>query len=108
MQVSLCVLLWALPGRQDAMREYEDQVLRFVPEHGGVVVHRLRASGIDDEPTEIQFIEFASQAGFDSFMRDERRIQLSDLRDASVARTQVLRVTQAQQASPTEDLDLNP
>ena len=32
---TLCVLLWARPGADDALTAYEDRVLALVSEHGG-------------------------------------------------------------------------
>ena len=50
---------------------------------------RARTTGAGDAPTEIQLIEFASRAGYDGFLADERRAALTGRRDAAVARTEV-------------------
>ena len=56
MSLTLCVLLWAHPGTEDALAAYEDAVLALVAEHGGRVVQRARSSGADEQPLEIQVL----------------------------------------------------
>jgi len=98
MSRTLCVLLWAQPGAQAALTEYEDRVLRLVPDHGGRVVHRGRNSGVqggggggaDGQPAEIQFIDFPSQGALDAYMADPRRTALAAERDRAVARTEII------------------
>jgi uncharacterized protein (DUF1330 family) len=97
MTVQLCVLLWARPGAAEALVTYEDKVLALLGEHGGRIVQRARADGADGRPDEVQLIEFASQAGYDGFMRDERRAALADERDAAIARTDLYPVELAMQ-----------
>jgi uncharacterized protein (DUF1330 family) len=87
MSVQLCVLLWARPGAADALAAYEDKVLALLGEHGGRLAQRARADGADGRPDEIQLIEFASQAGYEGYMADERRTALAGERDAAIART---------------------
>ncbi|MFF4250053.1 hypothetical protein ACFY1L_02455 [Streptomyces sp. NPDC001663] len=87
MTVRLCCLLWARPGAAEALAAYEDKVLALLGEHGGRLLQRARTDGADGRPDEIQLIEFASQAGYDGFMADERRTALAGERDAAVART---------------------
>ena len=93
MTVSLCVLLWARPGLADELSAYEDRVLALMGEHGGHVLNRARTEGAGDEPTEIQFISFASQAGIDTYLGDPRRTQLAEERERVVARTDLMSVT---------------
>jgi uncharacterized protein (DUF1330 family) len=87
--IQLCVLLWARPGATQALIEYENNVLALLPEHDARLLARARTDGADDAPTEIQLIEFASQAGYDSYLVDERRAALAAQRDAAIARTEV-------------------
>ncbi|MCH5670722.1 hypothetical protein [Streptomyces gilvus] len=87
MSVRLCCLLWARPGAAGALAAYEDKVLALLGEHDGRLLQRARTDGAEDRPDEIQLIEFASQAGYDGFMADERRTALAAERDAAVART---------------------
>jgi uncharacterized protein (DUF1330 family) len=90
--LTLCVLLWARPGAEDALIAYEDRVLDLVPGHGGRVLQRVRSSGADGQPLEIQLLEFPSAAALDDYMTDERRLSLADERDRAIAQTQVMDV----------------
>jgi uncharacterized protein (DUF1330 family) len=95
MEVNLCVLLWAHEGREADLSAYEDRVLGLLAEHDGYLIQRARTvdgKGDDSEPTEVQFLRFASEAALDGFMHDARRAALADQRDAAIAMTQVLRV----------------
>jgi uncharacterized protein (DUF1330 family) len=90
--LTLCVLLWAQPGADDALIAYEDRVLALVPEHGGRVLQRARSSGADGQPLEVQLIEFPSAAALDAYMTDRRRTSLAAERDRAIAKTQVIDV----------------
>jgi uncharacterized protein (DUF1330 family) len=93
--LTLCVLLWPRPGQDEALVAYEDEVLALLADHDGRVVHRARTVDtprLDDEPLEVQLLEFADEASLDRFMADERRVALADQRDRAIERTQVLRV----------------
>jgi len=96
--VSLCVLLWAKPGKESVLSAYEDQVLGLLADHGGRVLQRGsvipdgRESGQGEQPSEVQFLEFPSEAALDAYMKDSRRQALAADRDATIARTDVLRV----------------
>jgi uncharacterized protein (DUF1330 family) len=92
MRLTLCVLLWARPGAEDALTAYEDKVLALVWQHGGEVRQRARSSGTDGQPLEIQLLEFPSSAALDAYMTDGRRTALADERDRAVARTEVIPV----------------
>ena len=92
MSPTLCVLLWAQPGADDALVAYEDWVLTLVPEHGGRVLQRVRSSGADGQPLEIQLIDFPSAQALAAYMTDERRTALSADRDSAIARIQVIDV----------------
>jgi uncharacterized protein (DUF1330 family) len=81
--VSLCVLLWARPGAEEALGAYEDSVLALLPDHGARVVER-------GSPTEVQLLEFPSAAAVDAYMKDPRRTALAADRDAAITRTEVL------------------
>jgi uncharacterized protein (DUF1330 family) len=92
--VVLGVLLWPRPGREAELIAYEDAVLALVTEHGGRVVQRARS--VDPErgphPLEIHLIEFATEAGVQAYLDDERRTALAEARDAAIERTEVQRV----------------
>ncbi len=88
----LCVLLWARPGQNDALVAYEDEVLKFIPDHSGVVLERVRSEGRDGDPLEVQILDFPSRAHLEGFMSDGRRLSLAPHRDAAIERTEVIEV----------------
>ena len=88
--VVLCVLLWAAPGGEQALLEYEDQLLRRLPAHRARVLTRARA--VEGQPDEVQLLEFPSEDALTAFLSDPIRVELAGLRERAVARTEVLRV----------------
>jgi uncharacterized protein (DUF1330 family) len=93
MSVTLCVLLWARPGKTQALIDYEDRVLKILADHGGHVLQRARTRpGSVDEPVEIQLLSFSSESAFETFMNDPRRRCMAPDRDAAIARTDLYRV----------------
>ncbi len=100
MSLTLCVLLWARPGAEDDLIAYEDEVLGFVPGHGGQVLQRARGAGAGGQPLEIQLLEFPSAQALDAYMTDERRLALGGERERVIAQTEVIEV-QLVRAAPT-------
>jgi uncharacterized protein (DUF1330 family) len=96
--LTMCVLLWARPGQDDALADYEDRVLALVPEHGGRVLQRARGDGAGDQPLEVQILEFPSPAALGAYMDDGRRTALAGDRDRAIARTEVINVELIQPA----------
>jgi uncharacterized protein (DUF1330 family) len=94
MALTLCVLLHAVPGNERRLVEYEDEVLALIPDHGGLVVSRVRALEPGDGPYEVHVIEFPSEAALDAYMADPQRTALAGRRDQAIARTTVFPVTQ--------------
>src|SRR5258708_29439923 len=92
MTVTLLVELWAVPGREQLLVEYEDQVLRRLAPHGARLLQRVRATDAPDGPFEAHIIEFPSELALDGYMSDPERLALSQLRDRAIARTELVRV----------------
>ncbi|GAA1720026.1 hypothetical protein [Dietzia cercidiphylli] len=93
MTVRLCVLLWPYPGREDALRLYEDEVLPLIADHGGRLCSRDQVERqATTDPIEIQRIDFPSANALKAFMADPRRLQLESQRANSIARSDVLRL----------------
>jgi uncharacterized protein (DUF1330 family) len=105
--VRLCALLWAVPGRQDELSAYEDDVLRILADHGGTVLARERRTptlGEHDEggagrdgdlhapPDEVHVLAVPTPAALDAFRADPRRAALDSRREAAVARSLVFEV----------------
>ena len=92
MSVRVCLLLWAEPGAEAKLVDYEDRVLRLIEDHGGRVLQRARTDGREGAPLEIQILEYPSRDAFDAYLADGRRAALAADRDAAIARTEVLDV----------------
>ena len=92
MTLALCVMLWPVPGEDDALTAYEDEVLALLPDHGARLISRVRRIEDGDGPLEVQVIELPDARALDAYMDDPRRLALTDARDAAVARTEILRV----------------
>lgn len=95
MAVTLCALLWAREGCDAALIEYEDQVLRLVPEHGGRVILRARSSGTGADPLEVHLLEFRSESALQQYLDDDRRKTLAESGGQAIARSDVFRVEPA-------------
>ncbi len=92
MAVTLCVLLWAVPDREQELVDYEDRVLPLLGDHDGRLTSRVRAIEAADGPFEVHTIEFASEIAFEGYMSDPARAAMAAERDAAIARTEVIRV----------------
>ena len=100
--ITTSVLLWAVAGREDDLR-YEDEALALLVDHGGRVLTRVGADDAgDDGPTEIQIIQFDSQAGLDSYMTDPRRQEMAGRRYQCVARMEMQDVSVVWPGDPSE------
>ena len=42
MSLTLCVQLWAVPGNEDLLVAYEDEVLELLADHGARLLQRVR------------------------------------------------------------------
>lgn len=91
--VLLCCLLWAHPGQEAALSDYENRVLAFLPAHDGALVQRATSDGADGQPNEVQIYRFVNQAAFEGYRDDPRRTELSAQRDRVIARTELFPVT---------------
>jgi uncharacterized protein (DUF1330 family) len=89
--VLLTAILWANPGQEKLLVEYEDAVLQLIPKHGGRVIERVRAEQPGDGPYEVQIIELPSDEALADYMVDPARVALADVHKKAIARTEVLR-----------------
>lgn len=92
---TMCVLLWAVAGHENELSTYEDGVLALLAEHGGTVTSRVRRrDGESGElPLEVQIVELPDEETLTRFLADPRRLAAAEVRDRSVARTELIRVT---------------
>ena len=88
--VRICVLLTAIPGREVLLAQYEDRVLGLLPDHGARIDARVRA--LEGTLTEIQILEFPSEQALVDFQNDPRRTDLTEIQNAVIASTTVIRV----------------
>ncbi|MVA77487.1 DUF1330 domain-containing protein [Auraticoccus sp. F435] len=94
--LTLTVLLWAVPGREDELARYEDAVLALLPRYGGRVRERVRRREADpDQPLEVQVIDLPDTDALEGFLVDPERVSMTAVRDRCVARTQMFEVTRA-------------
>ena len=90
--VTLCVLLYAVPGAEAELVAYEDHVLGLLPAHGARVRSRVRRAEPGEGPYEVHVLEFPDEHAFDAYMADPARVARADQRDRAISRTEVLRV----------------
>jgi hypothetical protein len=85
--VTLCAIFRVPASGLDDFLAYEDAVLPLLADHGGVLQRRLRSEGGD---AEIHVIWFASQAHFDAYRADPRRLAQADRLGGSGSVAEVL------------------
>lgn len=88
----LVVHLWAKPDQIAALRVYEDAALEIFRRHGGQIHQLLRpdaAISASDCSDEIQLLQIASMAQWDTFRGSQEIAALKNQRDACIARTRV-------------------
>lgn len=93
MPLQLCVLLWAVSGREPELISYEDAVLALLPRHGGSVVSRVRRLDAEPGPLEVQVVQLPNDAALQDYLADPERIALAETRRAVVDRTEMIRVS---------------
>lgn len=93
MPLVLTALLWAVPGEEDLLVDYENAVLALIPTHGGRVIERVRRVDPGDGPLEVQVIEFPDEDAVAAYTVDPARVARSADHARAIARTEVIRVT---------------
>ncbi|MCW2830708.1 MAG: hypothetical protein JWP31_1400 [Aeromicrobium sp.] len=93
MALTLCVMLWPVPGNEGLLTMYEDEMLSLLGDHGAAVLQRVRSTESGTGPYEVQLIELPDEAALEAYLADPRRQASLPLRDRAVARTDVIRVT---------------
>ncbi len=91
MAVVLSALLWAHPGSEQLLFDYENYVLALLERHQGKLLSRVRA--INHGISEIQLLEFATDQALNDFQDDPDRLALSAMREQAIQRAEVIRVT---------------
>ncbi len=75
------------PGGSAAFERYEEAVLPLLAHHDGRLVRRLRSA---DDRVEVHLVEFASEAAFERYRGDKRRLAARPLLEASGASIELL------------------
>jgi aminoglycoside 6'-N-acetyltransferase len=90
--VTLCVLLWVLPGQEEQLVDYEDHVLSRLEAYGARLLHRVRRTEPSGSPYEVQVIELPDEAAYAGFMADPERLAFAPMREGAVDRTEIIPV----------------
>ena len=89
----LLVSLFAHPGQEAGLREFEAAAAHIMARHGGRierVLHPTGATPSTDLPTEVHLVSFPDDASFAAYRADPALAALAPLRQASIARTTIL------------------
>jgi hypothetical protein len=78
------------PEGVTAFQEYEAAVIPLLPHHGGRFESLYRGH---DGQVEVHIVSFASHAGMDAYMADERRVELRPRLLESGAEAELIEVT---------------
>lgn len=85
------VLIARIPAEGiEAFRAYEDAVLPLLPEFNGRLERRLRNL---DGTVEVHVVSFASDADFQNYRNDPRRMAQAGLLEKSAAKLELLPMT---------------
>ena len=83
-------LIFIKPGQEATFLEFEEKVLPLMADYGGDLLYRLRPTpetfitATGEEPYEIHFIAFPSEAHLADYMQDDRRTAFVHLKEASI------------------------
>ena len=91
--VYLTQLLFVHEGKEEVFHQFEDVAIPLMAEHHGRVLYRLRpgadayVTSSEERPDEIHFMSFDSEADFEAFINDDRRLEFLSLKEKSVRST---------------------
>jgi len=89
----LVVSLFIHPGRGAEFRQFETEAARVMKKYGGQITQVIRptVSGQPDpSPHEIHIVSFPNLKSFEAYRGDPDLAKLAPLRQAAVARTEVI------------------
>ncbi len=82
--------LWVKDGAFQAFNQYERAALACAVKHGATIVEIKQNHAADDgTPHEIHVIDFPSQAAFAAYRNDPAIVAMAELRERSIARTDI-------------------
>jgi uncharacterized protein (DUF1330 family) len=86
-------LIFIKEGKEKAFLEFEDFAIPLMEKYGGRMIYRLRpgkdsyVSASEEQPYEIHFISFHSDADLNAFMNDKSRLSFIHLKEESIQST---------------------
>jgi len=89
----LVVSLFIHPGREVEFRQFETEAARVMKKYGGQIAHVIRPTGSGQSgssPHEIHIVSFPSLESFEAYRGDPDLARLAPLRQAAIARTEVI------------------
>jgi uncharacterized protein (DUF1330 family) len=92
-------LIYIKEGQEQIFHQFEDVAIPLISKYNGRLLLRLRpdeASVIEantDKPHEVHLVEFATDADFENFMRDEERKQFLHLKEQSIKSVTLIKGT---------------
>jgi uncharacterized protein (DUF1330 family) len=91
--IILLAKLFIHPGRETEFRQFETQAARIMQKYGGRIERVIRpTSAAPGEvlPHEIHMVSFPNMTQFESYRGDSDLAQLGPLRQAAIAKTEVI------------------
>ena len=91
--IYLTQLIYIVKGQEKVFDEFESIAIPIIQKYRGRLLFRLRpdsGSFIElhmEQPYEIHFVEFDSEADFEAFKRDEERKKFLHLKEQSITTT---------------------
>jgi uncharacterized protein (DUF1330 family) len=91
--VVLVLSLFIHPGRELEFRQFETEAARIMRKYGGRVERVIRptVSGqLESSPHEVHIVSFPGLGQFEAYRGDTELAKLAPLRQAAIARTEVI------------------
>lgn len=91
-ELVLIAALYVHPGREADFQRYEATAARVMQRYGGRIVRVIRTSDVgrgDAQPFEIHIVTFPGQRELDDYRVDPELARLTELRQTSIARTEI-------------------
>lgn len=96
----LLVQLFVHPGQETALRQFEQHAAQIMQKYGGRLEHVIHPIAWEqtvaaDCPYEIHLVRFPTLEQFEAYRHDPDLAQLLPLREAAIARTEILHCQEA-------------
>jgi len=83
-------MIFVKDGKEEVFHEFEDFAIPLMEKYSGRIIYRLRPTkdayitSAEEQPYEIHFMSFDSDADLNNFMRDDERLKFIHLKDESI------------------------